>query len=162
MLKKFTTKYNYLVGVISDTHGQLPQPVLTAFKGVDLILHAGDVGKAEILDALDKVAPTIAVRGNMDMGTWAGHLAGREVIKICNSTLCVLHDIGKLEFSPDSSPYDAVISGHTHRPMVIKQNETLCLNPGSAVQPRYGYPASVALLRVKDKSIKARLVELKD
>ena len=160
MLKKFTTKYSYLVGVISDTHGQLPQAVLTAFNDVDLIIHAGDIGKAEILDSLDQVAPTIGVRGNMDMGRWAGRLAGQEVIKISNSTVCVLHDIGRLELNLDSRPYDAVISGHTHRPMVAKQNGVLYLNPGSAVQPRYGYPASVALLRMQNNSIEARLIEL--
>ncbi len=71
MLKKFTTKNNYLVGVISDTHGRLPQSVLKIFKGADLILHAGDIGKAEILESLEKIAPTIGVRGNMDMGKWA-------------------------------------------------------------------------------------------
>lgn len=162
MLKKFTTKYKYLVGVISDTHGRLPQPILKEFKGVDLIIHAGDVGRAEILESLDKIAPTIAVRGNMDMGGWASNLAGQEIIKISNITLFVLHDIGRLELNPDSCPYDAVISGHTHRPMVIKQNEIFYLNPGSAVQPRYGYPASVALLRIKGNSIEAGLIELKD
>jgi putative phosphoesterase len=162
MLKKFTTKYDYLVGVISDTHGRLPPTVLAAFRDVDLIIHAGDVGKAEILESLDKVAPTIAVRGNMDMGGWAGSLAGQEVIKISKATLCVLHDVGRLELSPDYSTYDAVISGHTHRPTVIKQNGILYLNPGSAVQPRYGYPPSVALLRIQGNSIEARLIELKD
>ncbi len=162
MLKEFTTQYNYLVGVISDTHGRLPQSVLKAFKGADLIIHAGDIGKAEILVSLEKIAPTIGVRGNMDIGKWAGHLAEQEVIKISESTLCVLHDIGRLELYPDSNTYQAVISGHTHRPMVEKHQAVLYLNPGSAVQPRYGYPASVALLQIKGNSIEARLIELKD
>jgi len=160
MLKKFTTRYSYLVGVISDTHGRLPQSVLTAFNGVDLIIHAGDIGKAEVLGSLDQVAPTIGVRGNMDMGSWASHLTKQEIIIISNSTLCVLHDVFRLELNSDPSPYDAVISGHTHRPMVEKQNGVLYLNPGSAVQPRYGYPASVALLRIRGNSIGARLIEL--
>ena len=162
MLKKFTAKYDYLVGVISDTHGRLPQSVLTVFKGVDLIIHAGDIGKADILKSLEKIAPTIGVRGNMDMGKWANNLAEQEVIKISHSILCVLHDIGRLKLNSVSSTCHAIICGHSHRPMVENQQGVLYLNPGSAVQPRYGYPASVALLRIKGNTFKARLIELKN
>ena len=162
MLKNFSVKDNYLVGVISDTHGRLPHSVLKAFEDADLIIHAGDIGKQEILESLGKIAPVIGVRGNMDMGNYARHLPEKEVIKVSKIMLCVIHDVYKIELSPNPSTYQIVISGHTHRPLVEKQQEVLFLNPGSAVQPRYGYPASVALLRIRGNSMKARLIELKD
>ena len=162
MLKKYTSKTSYLVGVISDTHGRLPQSVLKAFKDVDLIIHAGDIGKEKVLGDLEKIAPTIGVRGNMDMGTWAGHLTEEQVVNIGSHTVCVLHDIGRLKTNPESNNYHVVICGHTHRPMVEKQQGVLYLNPGSAVQPRYGYPPSVALLKIMGNAIEAKLIELKD
>lgn len=161
-MKKLTAKYNYLVGVISDTHGRLPLSVLKVFKGVDLIVHAGDIGKPEILDSLEKIAPTASVRGNMDMGRWADQLPEQRIITVSESKLCVLHDIGRLELNPDSSGCNVVISGHSHRPMVEKRQGLLYLNPGSAAQPRYGYPASVAVLRINGNSIEVRLIDLKD
>jgi len=162
MQKKFTAKNNYLVGVISDTHGRLPQSVLMAFKDADLIVHAGDIGKQEILEYLRKIAPIIVVRGNMDTGNWAHHLPEKEVIKVCKFRLCVIHDVYKIELISKSSTCQIVISGHTHCPLVEKQQEVLFLNPGSAVQPRYGYRASVALLRINENSIDTRLIEITD
>ena len=162
MQKKFTAKNNYLVGVISDTHGRLPQSVLKAFKDADLIIHAGDIGKQEILDYLRKIAPIIVVRGNMDTGNWTHLLPEKEVIKVCKFRLCVIHDVYKIELISKSSSCQIVISGHTHRPLVEKQQEVLFLNPGSAVQPRYGYPASVVLLRINENSIDTRLIEITD
>jgi putative phosphoesterase len=162
MQKKFTAKNNYQVGVISDTHGRLPQSVLKAFKDADLIIHAGDIGKQEILEYLRKIAPIIVVRGNMDTGNWAHHLPEKEVIKVCKFRLCVIHDVYKIELISKSSTCQIVISGHTHRPLVEKQQEVLFLNPGSAVQPRHGYPASVALLRINENSIDTRLIEITD
>ena len=162
MLKNFTAKDKYLVGVISDTHGRLPQPVLRVFQDTDLIIHAGDIGKQGLLESLGKIAPTIGIRGNMDMDPWAHHLPAQETVKVGKVMLRVIHDVYKIELSPPSNTYQIVISGHTHRPQVEKQPQVLFLNPGSAVQPRYGYPASVALLRIKGKSVEAQLIELKE
>ena len=162
MLKNFTAKNDYIVGVISDTHGSLPQSVFTVFKGADLIVHAGDIGKPEILESLEQIAPVIGVRGNMDVGHWARHLPEKKVIKISQIMLCVTHDVYRSEFSPNSNKCQIVISGHTHRPLVEKHRKVLLLNPGSAVQPRYGYPASVALLRIIGETLETRLIELKD
>jgi len=162
MASKNHPRNNYLIGIISDTHGRLPQAVSKAFKGADLIIHAGDIGELEILRSLENIAPTIAVRGNMDMGKWARQLPEKEVIEISQTVLCVLHDVYRLELEPKSAAYHAVINGHTHRPLVEKKQGVLYLNPGSAVQPRSGYAASVALLRIKGNSIEARLIELKD
>ena len=153
---------NYLVGVISDTHGRLPRPVAAVFRKVDLIIHAGDIGDPKILQALKKIAPTKAVRGNMDMDSWAHKLPKNEIVKIGQILLYLVHDLHGTRLQPGTDAYDAVVSGHTHRPAIEKRDGVLYINPGSAVQPRFGYPPSVALLEIKSTSIQARLVELKE
>ncbi|MGB5746432.1 MAG: metallophosphoesterase family protein [Desulfobacterales bacterium] len=160
MLEKIQAKNNYFVGVISDTHGRLPQSVSKVFKNTDLIIHAGDIGNPDIIEALEKIAPTRAVRGNMDMGQWARQLRQNETITINNQRLYVIHDIYKLNIRAQSDTYRVVICGHTHRPQMEKQQGILYLNPGSAVQPRFGYPPSVALLEIKGEAIRARMIDL--
>ena len=160
MSEKIQGKNNYLIGIISDTHGRLPQSVSKVFKKTDLIIHAGDIGDPKIIDALEKIAPTKAVRGNMDTGNWARQLRQNETIKINHQCLHVIHDVYHLAIKAEPDTYQAVIYGHTHRPQVEKQRGVLFVNPGSAVQPRFGYPPSVALLEIKDDSISARLIDL--
>ncbi len=160
MSKKIQGKNNYLIGIISDTHGRFPQSVSRAFQKTDLIIHAGDIGDPQIIDALEKIAPTRAVRGNMDMGQWARQLRQNETIVIGHRRLHVIHDVYNLDIKAESDAYQAVIYGHTHRPQVEKQHGVLFVNPGSAVQPRFGYPPSVALLEIKEDSLSARLVDL--
>ena len=160
MSEKIQAKSSYLIGIISDTHGRLPQSVSKVFKKTDLIIHAGDIGDPEIIDALGKIAPTRAVRGNMDVGKWARRLQQNETIKINHHRLYVIHDIYKLDINAQSHTYRVVIFGHTHRPQMEKQEGILYLNPGSAMQPRFGYPPSVALLEIKGDAIRARLIDL--
>jgi len=160
MSDKIQGKTNYLIGIISDTHGRLPQSVLMAFKDADLIIHAGDIGDPKIIEALEKMAPTRAIKGNMDMGKWTRQLRQNETIKINRQRLYVIHDIHQLDIKTESDIYQAVIYGHTHRPQLEKQGGVLFINPGSAVQPRFGYPPSVALLEIKDDAMSARLVDL--
>jgi putative phosphoesterase len=161
MSTKTEPKDKYLIGLISDTHGRLPQSVSKIFETTDLIIHAGDIGDPEIINSLGKIAPTIAVRGNMDVGQWARQLPRYKTVEINRRQLYVLHDAYQLDIKPDSNSYHVVIYGHTHRPQVDKQGEVLYINPGSAVHPRFGYPPSVALLQIEGDSIKARLIELK-
>lgn len=153
-------KNSCLIGIISDTHGRLPQSISKIFKKTDLIIHAGDIGDPKIIDALEKIAPTRAVRGNMDMGNWTRQLRQNETIEINHKRLHVIHDIYKLDINAESNNYHVVIYGHTHRPQVEKQQGILYVNPGSAMQPRFGYPPSVALLEINADSINARLVDL--
>lgn len=160
MSDKIQGKTNYLIGIISDTHGRLPQSVSMAFKDADLIIHAGDIGDPKIIEALEKIAPTRAIKGNMDMGNWTRQLRQNETIKINHQRLYVIHDIYHLDIKTEPDIYQAVIYGHTHRPQVEKQGGVLFINPGSAVQPRFGYPPSVALLEIKDDSMSARLFDL--
>ena len=148
----------YLVGVISDTHGFLRPEAVKALEGADLIVHAGDIGKPEILEALRVVAPVLAVRGNMDWGEWTRDLPKTEIVEIGEILLYVLHDANELDLEPATAGFRAVISGHTHRPSIDKRNGVLFLNPGTAGPFRS--PASVALLHLRASTLEAQLVPL--
>jgi putative phosphoesterase len=160
MPRKFQGKDNYRVGVISDTHGKIPQSALNRFKGVDLIIHAGDIGEPEILQALTKIAPTVAVRGNMDTGKWARDLPEKEIIAIGKTVLYVLHDLHKFDSNPDQPGYRVIINGHTHRALTEENRGVLYLNPGSAVLPKFGDPATIALLQINGDTIDPRIIAL--
>ena len=163
MIKKLPSNDNYLIGIISDTHGQLPDSVADAFGGVNLILHAGDIGDPDIIDALKKIAPTIAVRGNTDFGQWADRLSVKETIEIWQTRLIVLHDVYHFKQIAGNPAPDVVISGHTHRSQQEEKQGVLYINPGSAAYPRYRLPATVATLQIKEEhSPKVRFIELKD
>lgn len=149
-----------LIGVISDTHGLWRPQVASAFAGVDLILHAGDVGDPGILAELRALAPVIAVRGNVDKGEWATRLPETEVVKIGTTQLYVLHNLEQLDLDPAAAGFVAVISGHSHQPMSREQGGMLYLNPGSAGPRRFALPVSVARVRVKGKRVSAELIEL--
>jgi len=154
------TKNNFIVGIISDTHGLLQPAVIEAFKDTDLIIHAGDVGEYEIIEDLQAIAPVKAVKGNMDMDAWAQKLPETKLIKLGSVLLYVIHDVNKIDIKSAKAKISAVIHGHTHKPSSIKdQNGVLFLNPGSATQPRFNSPASVALLHIKGKSLNAQFIE---
>ena len=154
------TKNNFLVGVISDTHGLLQPAAIEVFKGTDLIIHAGDVGKPDILEDLQVIAPVEAVRGNMDVDNWARKLPETKLIKVGSVLLYVIHDVYKIDIKPAKEGISAIIHGHTHKPSSIKDhNGILFLNPGSATQPRFNSPASVALLHVNEKSLVTQFIE---
>jgi len=149
---------DYRVGVISDTHGFLRPQAVEALEGSDLIIHAGDIGKLEILEALREIAPVFAVRGNMDWGEWTRDLFETEIVEIGEILLYVLHDVNQLDLEPTASGFSAVISGHTHRPSIDTRNGVLFLNPGTAGPFRS--PTSVALLHLRGSTLEAQLVPL--
>ena len=148
------------VGIISDTHGRLHQSTFKIFEGVDRIIHAGDIGAPEILEVLERIAPVAAVRGNMDGGAWTKDLPDTRVVKIGKVLLYVLHDLGQLALAPQASGFDAVISGHTHRKALKKQNGVLYINPGSVSYPGYTRQATVALLQINGKKMSVRFVKV--
>ena len=154
-------KKGHLIGVISDTHGLVRLEVIEAFRSVELIIHAGDVGRPEVLTALQAVAPVVPVRGNVDRGEWAKKLPEIEVVQFGQFLFYVLHDVHRLDLDPAAAGFRAVISGHSHQPSVEKRKGVLFLNPGSAGPRRFRLPVGVALLHLKDNSLKAELVELK-
>ncbi|MGD8971300.1 MAG: metallophosphoesterase family protein [Desulfobacterales bacterium] len=150
------------IGVISDTHGYLDARIIDAFIGTDLIIHAGDIGKAKILDALATVAPVRAVRGNTDLGPWADGLPSTALVAVDRVTLYVLHDLQQLDLEPKAAGIRVVISGHTHRASLEEKNNVVFLNPGSAVEPRHNSPPTVAILTARGETLDARFIELAD
>jgi putative phosphoesterase len=139
------------IGIISDTHGLLREEALRELRGCELIVHAGDVGRAEILEALREIAPVIAVRGNVDTEEWALELPLSEVVEVNGARLYVLHNLNELDMNPRAADCDVVISGHTHRPVKYEKDGVLYINPGSAGPRRFDLPIGLARLRVGKK-----------
>ena len=152
------------IGVISDTHGLLRPSALSALKGCDLIIHAGDIGKEEILQELAAIAPIVAVRGNIDTGSVAKKLPDREVVERRGFRLLVLHDLAELEveFDPLQAGYQAVIFGHSHRPLIETRQEVLYFNPGSAGPRRFRLPVTIGRLTLKDGEVTAEIVDVSE
>jgi uncharacterized protein len=150
-----------ILGVISDTHGLLRKEAVEALRGVDRILHAGDVGAPEILDTLAQIAPVIAIRGNVDTESWAKGLPETEVVEIGGVSIYLLHDLGRLDLKPEAAGIGVVIYGHSHQPKVETKNGVLYFNPGSAGPRRFKLPVSVGRLHIENRKVKAELVELK-
>ena len=148
------------IGVISDTHGLVRPQALRALAGADLIVHAGDVGSAEVLDALRAVAPVVAVRGNNDRGEWAAALAETEVVETDGRSLYVLHDLKELDLDPRVAGFDAVIAGHSHQPRIDRRDGVLYLNPGSAGPRRFRLPIAIAWLAIEAAGLDAEIVHL--
>jgi len=159
-MKRLQGKNNYLIGVLSDTHGKLPSPVMELFKNVDLIIHAGDIDSADVLERLKSIAPTVAVRGNMDSGKWTGSLKETETIRIGEVVVFVRHNPHGTGMIPASADVNVVIYGHTHQSSIESQEGILFLNPGSAGQRRHGNPLSVALLYIRGKDLQAEILKL--
>ncbi len=148
-----------MVGVISDTHGLLRPEVAAVFDGVDLILHAGDIGDPEVLEKLSTVAPVFAVRGNNDTELWAKDIPETRIVPIGDIRVFMIHDVKELKRSPSNC--QAVVAGHSHRPVIEKREGLLFLNPGSAGPRRFKLPICVARLTVRGSAITAKLIELR-
>jgi uncharacterized protein len=149
-----------IVGLISDTHGLLRPEAVDALCGSDLIIHAGDVGDPQILRQLEKLAPTHAVRGNIDTQPWAKALPDFHVVEVGEATIYVLHDRKQLDLKPAAAGFAAVISGHSHKPAQEIVDGVLYFNPGSAGPRRFQLTVSVGQLRVLGKRVKAKLITL--
>jgi putative phosphoesterase len=136
-----------------------PQAV-EALRGSDLILHAGDVGKPDILEALRAIAPTTAIRGNVDTAIWATALPATDVVSVGGLDIYMLHDRAALDLDPRAAGFAAVIYGHTHRPGAEIRDGVLYLNPGSAGPRRFSLPVTVARLTITDGRLSHEIVEL--
>lgn len=148
------------IGLISDTHGLLRPQALEALRGSELILHAGDVGKPEILAALRELALVTAVRGNVDKEAWAKALPETAVVEAGGVRLYVLHDVDALDLDPAAAGFHVVVSGHSHKPGKFERNGVLYLNPGSAGPRRFHLPVSVARLHLGSTPFEVEFVEL--
>ena len=148
------------VGVISDTHGLLRPQAVTALRGSDLVVHAGDVGAPEVLAGLAAIARVVAVRGNNDWGAWAERLPAGEAVEAGGALLYLLHDVKGLDLDPRAAGFAAVIAGHSHRPSIERRDGVLFLNPGSAGPRRFDLPVAVARLVVRGREVTAEIVVL--
>jgi putative phosphoesterase len=153
----------YVVGLISDTHGLLRAGVHEAFAGVDLILHAGDVGGDDILDELSLIAPVEAVYGNTDP-PGNPRLARTIVREIGGVTIQVQHghESGRLTADALLERFDAdvLVYGHTHKQSVTRREGRLVINPGAAGPRRFHLSPSVALLTIRDGKAEVEIVSL--
>ncbi|MHB9072341.1 MAG: metallophosphoesterase family protein [Desulfobaccales bacterium] len=150
----------HLIGVISDTHGLLRPEAIKALAGVELIIHAGDIGNPKILEALARIAPVHAVRGNTDRADWAADLPHTRLVEVGDVLIYVLHELFTLDLDPAAAGFAAVIYGHSHSPHMERKNGVLYLNPGSAGPRRFKLPVSLARLRFQTASLQAEFVEL--
>jgi len=149
-----------IIGVISDTHGLLRQEAVAALREVNYILHAGDVGDPEILDALARIAPVTAVRGNVDTKSWAHALPETEVVELAGRTIYILHDLGSLDLKPEAAGFAVVVYGHSHQPKIEEKNGVLYFNPGSAGPRRFRLPVTVGKLVIEEGTVRAEIVGL--
>jgi putative phosphoesterase len=150
----------YPIGVISDTHGLLREEALDALAGSALIIHAGDVGDPAILARLRDVAPTVAVRGNVDTQPWATVLPMTRVVEAEAHAIYVLHDLAQLDLDPRAAGVSAVITGHSHKPRIDERDGVLYLNPGSAGPRRFDLPITVARVSIAAGRLQATIIEL--
>jgi putative phosphoesterase len=148
------------IGVISDTHGLLRPEALQALEGSALIIHAGDVGPPEILEALGRIAPVFAVRGNVDNAPWARTLPVTEVVEAGGRSLYVVHQLDHLDLDPGAAGFAAVIYGHSHAPSAEIRGGVLFLNPGSAGPRRFNLPVTLVRLRLDTASLEPEFVTL--
>lgn len=148
------------IGVISDTHGLMRPEALVELNGSRLILHAGDIGSASVLEALRAIAPVVAVRGNCDKGPWAQDLHEVEVVEESACLIYLLHDLHSLDLDPAAAGFRIVISGHSHKPSQQERNGVLYLNPGSAGPRRFKLPVTVARLRLDSAHVGVEIIEL--
>jgi putative phosphoesterase len=148
------------IGLISDTHGLLREEAVRALAGSELILHAGDVGKPEILDELRKIAPVIAIRGNVDVEEWARDLPETAVVEAETATIYVIHDVNRIDLKPEAAGFQIVVSGHSHKPGDAERNGVRFINPGSAGPRRFSLPISIARLDLSVKPWRVEFVTL--
>jgi uncharacterized protein len=148
------------IGIISDTHGLLRTEAIKHLARTDHIIHAGDIGAPEVIEGLRRIAPTTAIRGNIDTGEWAMDYPDTKLVALGGRALYVLHNLNKIELDPAVSGIDVIISGHSHHPKIETKNGILYVNPGSAGPRRFNLPIALAILMLSDRTILPRIQEI--
>jgi putative phosphoesterase len=148
-----------IIGVISDTHGLLRPEALAALRGVEHILHAGDVGDIAILDALREIAPVTAIRGNVDTSGACAELPATDVVELGDKLFYLVHSVRDLDINPAVAGIAMVVSGHSHKASVQVRNGVVFFNPGSAGPRRFSLPVTVGFVTVED-GVEASVLEL--
>lgn len=149
-----------IVGVISDTHGLLRPEAVGTLRGSDYIIHAGDVGDAEIVKQLNAIAPVTAVRGNVDREPWARKLPETQVLEAGGISIYILHSVADLDLKPEAAGFAAVVSGHSHIPKQEVRNGVLYFNPGSAGPRRFKLPVSVGRLVIEGGKVRGEIMRI--
>ncbi len=156
------------IGVIADTHGLFDSALIEHFAGVTAILHAGDIGDSDVLRQLERIAPVVAVSGNVDEFEESGFPRSR-VIRRAGMTIGIRHILferGKL--TPEAKEWldkeqpNICVFGHSHRPTIERYGGTILLNPGSAGPRRFSLPRGVGVLTIDEGRITPQLIRLKD
>jgi uncharacterized protein len=162
VLRLRTTKKSdtHVIGLISDTHGLIRPEALEALKGAELIIHAGDIGTPEVIDALKKIAPLVAIKGNNDTGIWAKRLPDTTSVKTADAKLFIIHNVKELNCDHLTRGFHVVISGHSHKPSVLTRDGVLFVNPGSAGPRRFKLPIAVGKLFIQKRQVHAEIIEL--
>lgn len=153
-------KNELLIGVISDTHGLLRPEVISNFKGVDYILHAGDIGSKSILEQLENIAPVVAVTGNTDNPVFFPDLYETAILDTGKKVIYLIHNINELDLDPVAAGISVVVYGHSHKASAETKNGVLFFNPGSAGPRRLNLPVSLGFILIKSNQIETRVVDL--
>jgi putative phosphoesterase len=148
------------IGVISDTHGLLRPEAVQRLAGVAHIIHAGDIGRPEIIEGLGRIAPVIAIKGNVDTADWADRYPATRTFELGGRSMHVVHDVHDLAIDPRARGIDMVISGHSHQPRVETIDGVLYLNPGSAGPRRFSLPVTLAIVELTDGGIRPVIHDL--
>lgn len=149
-----------VVGLISDTHGLLRPEAVKKLRGSRYIVHAGDIGDPAVLEALAKIAPVTAVRGNNDTGPWARKLPETALLKVGRRRIYVIHDLSELDLDPAAERIDVVVSGHSHKPKQEIREGVLFVNPGSAGPRRFTLPIALARLEISADGVRCEGISL--
>jgi putative phosphoesterase len=148
------------IGIISDTHGLLRPEAVERLAGVQHIIHAGDIGGPDVISGLRRIAPTTAIRGNVDRGEWAAGYPPTERVALGGRSFYVLHSLAQLDLDPVAAGIDVVVSGHSHQPRIETVDGVIYLNPGSAGPRRFRLPIALATVELAGDAVRPCILEL--
>lgn len=149
-----------IIGIISDTHGLLREEVIQNLKGCDLIIHAGDIGKYEVIDRLRQIAPLEVVLGNCDRNIEEKSISTESIVQIGDLKLYIIHDISKLNIDLQQEKISFVVYGHSHKRNIYTENGIIYINPGSVGPKRFKLPTTMAKLYIDEELIDEKFLKL--
>ena len=142
-----------IIGLISDTHGLLREEVIDNLSDCELIIHAGDIGKYEVIDSLEKISKVEFIKGNCDKKLDINTKEEDKIIEIMHTKVYLIHDINNINIDLMKENIDIVIFGHSHRSKVYTENGIMYINPGSVGPRRFKLPVAMSKLKIYDEYI---------
>lgn len=149
-----------IIGIISDTHGLLREEVIQNLEGCNLIIHAGDIGKYEVIDRLREIAPLEVVLGNCDRNIEDESISTESIVQIGDLKLYIIHDISKLNIDLQQEKISFVVYGHSHKRNIYTENGIIYINPGSVGPKRFKLPTTMAKLYIDEELIDEEFLKL--